>query len=252
MSDHNNSRLDKFEKRRKNTKLMSYLLIAAGILIVVLIGTFVFSDTEASKEREQASTGIKNEQPTQDEKLKAERDAIEKKQDAEAKAKQAEQEKAEKEKAEQEQADKEKAEEEKMKQEKEDEDKKDKEEKDKKKDKDIKTKSVKSSDDNVAEAFTGNWKPVGTKQSGTHTTNYDEGSQDRKEMDNAIKSATGLSNMTTWWIERGGEQKVIATVSNKSDESEVYRVHLKWVKDKGWKPSKVELLKKNDQKYRFR
>jgi len=249
MSDNNNSRLDKFEKRRKNTKLMSYLLIAAGILIVVLIGTFVFSDTEASKEREQASTGIKNTQPKQDEKLKAERDAIEKKQDTEAKTKQAEEKKAE-----QEQADKEKAEEEKMKQEKEEKDKEDKEgkDKDKKKDKDIKTKSVKSSDDNVAEAFTGNWKPVGTKQSGSHTTNYDDGSQDRNEMENAIKSATGLSTMTTWWIERGGEQKVIATVSNKSDESEVYRVHLKWVKDKGWKPTKVELLKKNDQKYRFR
>jgi len=245
MSDRNKSRLDKFEKRRKNTKLMSYLLIAAGILIVVLIGTFVFSDSEASKEREQASTGIKNEQPAQEEKAKAERDSIEKKKEIEAK-----------EKAEKEETEKQKAEEEKQKQEQEQKDKdkdKDKDEdEDEDKDKDVKTKRVKSSDDNVAEAYTGNWKPVGTEQSGSHTTNYDEGSQDRNEMEKAIQSATGISSMTTWWIERGGEQKVVATVSNKSDQSEVYRVHLKWVNDKGWKPSKVELLKENDQKYRFR
>lgn len=225
--DQNRSRLDKFQKRRKNTKLMTYLMVAAGILVVFLIGLFVFSDTNAEKEREQAATSPaetaqKASQPETTQKQKAEA-ADEKKEDAEQDKKPAEPD---------DQATKDKDE--------------------NKDENEIKTKSVEPSDDNVAEAFTANWKPSGTEQTGPHTTNYDEGSQDRKEMEQAIKTATGLKAMTTWWLQRGGEQKVIATVSNKKDESEVYRVYLKWIDQKGWQPTKVELLKQNDQAYRFR
>jgi len=219
------SRLDKFEKRRKNTKLMTLMMIAAGALAVLLIGVFIFSDSSAEKQREQAAkTGVvkepaktKKEQPAKEEN---EGDSL-KIQEDEAKA-----------------------------EEKQDEEKQD---KDKEKDEnELKTEQVKPSDDNVAEAFTANWEPVGTSQKGAHTTNYNEGSKDRKEMEKAIKLATGLKSMTTWWLGRSGEQGVEATVSNKEDDSEVYRVKLKWVDGKGWKPDRVELLKKNDQAYRYR
>ena len=223
MSNRQHSRLNKFEKRRKTTKLITYLLIAAGVLVVVLIGVFVFSDSDAEKQREQASDAPKLEQKKSKPATATEGDQISrKKEDKQDKENADDQDKAQK-------------------------------DKDDEKDKDaLKTKRVEPSDDNVAEAFTANWKPIGTSQSGPHTTNYDEGSQDRKEMEAAIKEATGLGDMTTWWLERGGEQQVVATVSNKADESEVYRVQLKWVDAKGWKPAKVELLKENDQKYRFR
>lgn len=218
------SRLDKFEKRRKNTKLMTLMMIAAGALAVLLIGVFIFSDSSAEKQREQAAkTGVvkepakaKKEQPAKEEN---EGDSL-KIQEDEAKAEEKQDEKQDK--------DKEKDENE------------------------LKTEQVKPSDDNVAEAFTANWEPVGTSQQGAHTTNYNEGSKDRKEMEKAIKLATGLKSMTTWWLGRSGEQGVEATVSNKKDDSEVYRVKLKWVDGKGWKPDRVELLKKNDQAYRYR
>src|SRR5699024_5666585 len=113
---------------------------------------------------------------------------------------------------------------------------------------DVKTKSVESDDDNVAEAFTGNWKPIGTEQSGPHTVNYDDGSQDRKEMEEAVTVATGIEDMTVWWLSRAGDQKVEATISNNRDQSEVYRVNIEWVDEKGWKPTKVEMLKENDKK----
>ncbi len=111
---------------------------------------------------------------------------------------------------------------------------------------------MESSDDNVIEAYTGNWEPVGTEQTEPHTINYDEGSQDRKEMRQAVVAATDLNvnAFVMWYISRNGEQEVLATVSSQ-DESEVYRVYLSWVSNKGWKPTKVERLKENDQKWRF-
>lgn len=242
MDNNRGSRLDKFEQKRKLTKLITGLVIVAGVLLVFLIGIFVFSDSEASKQREQAlNTGDESESASA---VKTETDSenIKKKSDAEAEKEKA---KAEEEKkAELEREKKEKEEKEKKKKEKEDKDKKDKDK--------LKKKKAKPSDDNVKKAYTADWKPVGTKQSGNHTTNYNDGSQDRAEMEKAIKEATGLSSMTTWWLGHDGEQQVTATVSNKSKDEEVYRVQLKWVDGKGWKPEKVEELKKNDQKYRFR
>ena len=48
------------------------------------------------------------------------------------------------------------------------------------------------------------WKPVGTVQTGEHTTVYDKSSVDWQEMLKAVSYATGLeeSNMTVYWFGR--------------------------------------------------
>ncbi|MDY0405502.1 YrrS family protein [Virgibacillus sp. 179-BFC.A HS] len=105
-------------------------------------------------------------------------------------------------------------------------------------------KEVESSDSNVVEAFTADWQPVGTEQTGPHTTNYDDGSQDRKEIKHAAAMATGLdeNNMTTYWVGNAGDQKVTTTVFN-GNQSEIYRVSLTWHDGQGWQVNKVEKLK---------
>ncbi len=107
-------------------------------------------------------------------------------------------------------------------------------------------------DENVIDAYTANWQPIGTEQTGPHTTTFDDGSTDRVEMESAIRLAAGLAegDMITWWLQNGGDQKVIGTVSNRS-ETQTYRVYLSWMDNQGWQPTLVEVLKENDQKWRF-
>lgn len=134
---------------------------------------------------------------------------------------------------------------EKEKEEKEENEEKENEEKEKE---DIKTEKTDPSDDNVTSAVTGNWKPVETKQEGTHTTDYNNGSQDRIEIKQASANATGLSveDMIEWRVENNGDQKVVATVSD-TQQTKTYRIFLTWIENKGWQPNKVEQLKANDQ-----
>jgi cytoskeletal protein RodZ len=94
-----------------------------------------------------------------------------------------------------------------------------------------------------------NWKPVGTTQSGEHVSSYDESTQDWKEKIQAISYATGLTEdqMTLWYMENGGgPDKAIGTVTSK-DQSQIYRVYLQWEDGRGWKPSRVDQLEKNDK-----
>src|SRR5699024_9473289 len=107
-------------------------------------------------------------------------------------------------------------------------------------------------DSNVKKAFVGEWSPVGTTQEGAHTTNYYNGSQDRKEIKEikeAVIKVTKVDedNMVEWRVENGGDQKVIATISD-DNETEFYRVYLSWIDNEGWQVNKFEELKKNDKK----
>lgn len=60
---------------------------------------------------------------------------------------------------------------------------------------------------------------------------------------------TGIpeDNMIEWWVGNGGDQKVVATVSDR-EETETYRVYLSWVDNEGWQPTKLETLVENDKK----
>lgn len=89
------------------------------------------------------------------------------------------------------------------------------------------------------------WTPIGTSQTGEHTSSYDTKSVDWAEKVQALAYAAGLdeSNMYVKFIGNGGSpQKSIGTVTSK-DGSEIYRINLEWVDGEGWKPTKKEVLK---------
>lgn len=112
---------------------------------------------------------------------------------------------------------------------------------------DIVIQEIESSDENVMEAFVGNWEPIGTEQEEPHTTNFDDGSTDRKEIKEAVLSVTQIEadQLIEHWIGNGGEQKVIATVEDWSN-NEYYRVYLSWIKNEGWQVTLVEKIKELD------
>jgi cytoskeletal protein RodZ len=89
------------------------------------------------------------------------------------------------------------------------------------------------------------WKPVGTTQSGEHTSVYDTNSVDWQEMLQAISYATGLdgSNMTVYWLgrDKSTQNGSFATVASK-DKQQKYNVYLQWVDGEGWMPTRVEEL----------
>lgn len=115
-------------------------------------------------------------------------------------------------------------------------------------DDEIITQYVESDDDNVIEAYKGNWPPIGTTQEEPHTTNYEDGSQDRKEIRDAILFVTNVNeeNLIEHWIGNGGDQKVIATVEDRSTKN-IYRLYLSWVERNGWQVTLVERLKEYKQ-----
>lgn len=106
-------------------------------------------------------------------------------------------------------------------------------------------------DENVLNTYTSkSWKPVGTQQTGVHTTSFDKGSTDWNEMTKAIAYGAGIdeASMRLWWLNNGGaSNKAIGTVSA-GNNPQAYRVYIEWVDGEGWKPDKVEELKVNDKK----
>jgi cytoskeletal protein RodZ len=108
---------------------------------------------------------------------------------------------------------------------------------------DTKTEEVPSTDDNVTKAYTGDWEPIGTTQTGEHVTDYSDGSADRNEIKQAIAAVTGINadNMIEWWIGNAGDQQVTATVSDTQKET-IARVQLDWVEGEGWQVTLVEEL----------
>lgn len=89
------------------------------------------------------------------------------------------------------------------------------------------------------------WKPIGTSQTGQHTSVYEKGHVDWNEKIKALSYTTGLAmdNMIIWRLANGGSpQKSIGIVSS-NDKQEKYRVLLQWVEGEGWKPEKMETLR---------
>lgn len=95
------------------------------------------------------------------------------------------------------------------------------------------------------------WEPIGTVQVGDHVTQYEKGTTDREEMEQALSYAVNIprEDMIVWWLQRGEvpNKNVIGTVSTR-DQQLVYRIYLEWVDGEGWMPTKYEELIENDKK----
>jgi cytoskeletal protein RodZ len=89
------------------------------------------------------------------------------------------------------------------------------------------------------------WEPVGTTQTGEHTPVLDTESTDWSEMIKAMSYATGIEqdDMIVFWVtsDKTTSNSWIGTVHSK-DKQKKYRVNIKWVDGKGWKPTKMEEL----------
>ncbi|APC48185.1 hypothetical protein BME96_08350 [Virgibacillus halodenitrificans] len=214
MANNNDSRVDKFEKRRKNTKSISILLILGAVLLILLIGIWIFGGGDKEKTTDQTQPSSQEEQNSTDEENES---FYEKESKEDTETDQEENSSSENDGN----IDKEDEEQE-----------------------EIEKQEVDSSDENVLKAYTADWKPIGTEQEEPHTTNYSDGSQDRIEIKEAVLMVTDIpeQNLVMHWVGNGGDQKVEATVSNE-DNSEIYRVYLSWVEGEGWQPTKLEELK---------
>lgn len=209
-----NTRSNKYDKERKTVKILTFAVIIAALIVILLLIMSLFSGGDKPQEvaTESSSRVIKNsEESTQSEVQNSEKSS---ESSSESETSQSESsESAESESSES-----------------------------------VETKETEPTDENVTEAYTGDWKPVETQQEGEHTTNFNDGSQDRIEIKKATANATGLdeSAMIEWWVENSGEGQVVATVSD-TGQTKNYRVYLKWVDKQGWQPIKVEQLKENDK-----
>ncbi|UOQ86098.1 YrrS family protein [Gracilibacillus salinarum] len=116
-------------------------------------------------------------------------------------------------------------------------------------DEETETQQVESNDSNVSEAYEGNWQAVDSEQSEPAMT-FEKGSVDWNEMQKAVEVATGIpvGEQVVWYLGRAGEQQAEATVSPTSNQDQTYRVSLQWAEGKGWQPTLVEELKENDKK----
>ncbi|WP_067837174.1 YrrS family protein [Amphibacillus sediminis] len=107
-------------------------------------------------------------------------------------------------------------------------------------------------DHNVMYAYTGNWDPIPTEQAEPHQISWDQSSQDWREMMQAAEMASGIAvdEMYYLWVSGEGPQSVIATFSNNTMDQH-YRVYLSWIENQGWLPDRVEMLHEHDQMFRF-
>lgn len=221
-----NNRLNRFEKRRKNTTALTWLIVLGGIFIIVLIGFMIFgggnNDQSQGQESNTANTGEENNSNSNS--TSKDNTTGNSGTTSEDEVKENQNDNTEKDEGKSSQAD------------------------------DPENQEIEEievpDDDNVLRAYRGNWEPVETEQEGPHkvTENtFDNSSQDWEEIMQAVSIATGLNQekMVKHWVGNGGNESVIATVSNDA-KTENYRVHVSWVENQGWQPTKVEVLKDVD------
>lgn len=102
--------------------------------------------------------------------------------------------------------------------------------------------------DNVIRTFVADWEPIGTVQDREdHYTIFDEGSDDRIEIRKAILEVTEINEdmLVEYWIGNDGHNKVFSVIEDK-ETNEIYQLYLSWVDNKGWKMTKVELVKDSE------
>lgn len=93
----------------------------------------------------------------------------------------------------------------------------------------------------------GEWKPIGTSQSEPFVADYTKDSLNWQEMTEALQYAIGTEEkIVIWWLGNGGSpQSAEGVVSDPGNADTPFKVRLKWVTEKGWKPVSVEQLDSN-------
>ncbi|MCA0982664.1 DUF1510 family protein [Halobacillus yeomjeoni] len=209
------SRSSRFEKKRRGTKLMSWLIGVGSIMLIVFISLMVFGGEDQPGKAVEPDGESKVEENT----------TVDDSEDESA----------------QEDVDQTTNDENKSGNESTD-----------KSNNDEETMTVEeSSDENVIRIIKKDWEPVPTEQEiqGQHQIKYDDETQDWEEMLQAVTKATDLSKeeMYIWRIGRGNQpQQALATVSD-SDKTNHYRVTLEWVDGEGYRPVQVEEMKEVDR-----
>nr|WP_160909421.1 YrrS family protein [Pontibacillus yanchengensis] len=241
----NGSRINRFDKKRRSTKLITTLGIVGGVLAAVLLLILILPFGENGTPAASDENENENEKETKNEESNQSKSNEETDTSKSGENEQEGQSSSENDgtsKQEEEQTDSTDKESDKKSNDKENES-----EEDNTNSEEITTES---DDPNVVKTIKKDWEPIVTDQEGNHTTTYTEGTKDWKEMEASFRKATGLSegNMINWWTTRGKDsQSVVGTVTNNA-QTKVYRVYSTWVENEGWKPVKVEELKENDKK----
>ena len=111
---------------------------------------------------------------------------------------------------------------------------------------------VDSDDENVEYAYTSSWSPIPTEQEEPHEITWEQSSVDWNEMMKAAELATGIGidDMYYLWVSGNGPQSVTATFSNSAME-EHFRVYITWIEGQGWQPERGDVLENQDEMGRF-
>ncbi len=210
----NYSRVNKYDKRRKTTKSITILMIVAVGLVVLLIALLVFGDkdTDDKDEKTTPSKETTTEEVNGDEDESNSEDPTEGEEGTE------------------------------------DSNPSDEQDEDEGADDFVEIENIPDEeidDPNVIEAYTANWKPIGTTQEEPHTSVFNEDSDDWKEMIEAVAYALKVDedDFVSHWIGNGGEQRANAHVQSKLTD-EHYTVYLEWIETEGWQPKKVERVER--------
>jgi len=210
------SRLDRHDKKRKINKFYNIAITIVSLLIVIVAITIFTNNDVEPVSKEQEKTTPKEE--VKESKSEPESKDKEKDETEEAVTEEEAEEESE---SEEEQAD------------------------------GVKLEQIEGSGDaNVLNTYTSeDWQPVGTEQTGPHTTSFEKGSKDWNEMTKAIAYGAGLDegSMRLWWLKNGGSPTTAIGTVSEGDNPQAYRVYIEWVDGAGWKPVKVEELKENDR-----
>lgn len=217
------SRYQRFEKRRKNTKLLTILAILGGALALILLVTTILPfGGEEKTVNDQPKTATDDSDQTEYDSTESSQDSSSTDTEGQEDSTETPEESSEEDSSESNTVDWETTEE-----------------------------TVEESDkENVEKVITRDWKPIGTEQEGSHRATFKKGTQDWDEMVKAIHVGAGLqpSNSILWYVGNGGDaQSAIGTITDKSQQK-IYRVYVEWIDQKGWKPVKVEVLEENDKK----
>lgn len=96
----------------------------------------------------------------------------------------------------------------------------------------------------------GEWKPIGTRQTGAFSHNFDRSSLNWEEMTLALRYATNLGeDMIIWRLENGGSPtRARGVVSSRDEQDTPYEVYIEWIDGEGWMPVEKNKLQHNPYK----